>query len=427
MNTQLLIDKSLNVSTTLNDNLDPSIVELAQAIAERHGRVKIVKEQSGIHIYFPSPYVVESEGKKEVYRHYPHGALNAEKYLGIGRFANIKNAYNRNKNVASCMKTGKSINVRWLMDKVKPIEERIGEFVEREVQDQVMLDEELLVEDENGNLVPRAPGLCTPVIELDEDHPARLYLADRGFENLAELHQQFQLSYCHTEEPEDRSKGIYYRRLPAGFKDTPQGRLIFYAIMDGVRVGWQARILDMEVEGGLERCFWHPYRNEWVVMEQRDSPEDKWQTLPGLTDDYAWDYSKYKTGRGTRRNSILMGLDAARLWNRVHGRDGHFVLGLCEGPLDAGRVGPPLCPLLGKSISDNQAKIIIDNFERVIYFGDNDEAGLAAKKKVAKALMGKVGVTFAKVPGKKDLGALPRGPAMLLWNRYLEAGSEKMM
>jgi len=392
-------------SKMVGSQLDPRIMELAEKIAAVHGPTRITTEGSGIHINFPSPHVVELEGEREVLRPWPHGYLNAEKYLFLGRYANLKGTYNSDIMSGFCMKTQKALSVRRLL-KMKPIDERLKISVEKKVLEVMAEKEEGLVEDEHGRKVPRAPGVVIPITELEENHPAITYLAYRGFTDLRRLQKQFELGFCEEEEPEDwENKRLSYRRFVNGFKDTPQGRLIFNARLDGSVIGWQARILDMVV--GDQRYFWHPYLKIWTVMEARNE-QGKWELLEQYqASPIGFKYSKYKTATGSKRNQMVMGLEAARSWNLEQGFDLSPMGIVVEGPLDAARFGPPAMPLLGKFLSDGQADILARNFRRILYVNDEDEQGRQALTKVRDKLGDKVLLKVSSPPpGFEDPGAM---------------------
>ena len=90
---------------------------------------------------------------------------------------------------------------------------------------------------------------------------------------------------------------------------------------------------------------------------------------------------------------------------------------LAEGPLDAGRVGPPGIAMLGKFLSKDQAALLNARFDVVIFVADNDAAGQEAKAKVFSALHEHPGVTLhlLDVPAAvKDLGEMTRPAARAL-------------
>jgi hypothetical protein len=83
-----------------------------------------------------------------------------------------------------------------------------------------------------------------------------------------------------------------------------------------VRVGWQARIL--EIDDGNTKFYLHPYKAEWVPVMARASTEDPWTPLPGYE---GWDPVKYLIAYGARRSQILLGMPhwPFTRWNGLRG------------------------------------------------------------------------------------------------------------
>jgi hypothetical protein len=162
---------------------------------------------------------------------------------------------------------------------------------------------------------------------------------------------------------------IRYRRLLHGFRATPQGRVVFYIYHHGVRVGWQARILEREDENHL--YYFHPYKEVWMAVKTRETPEMEWTPMEGWEE---WDPAKYIAAHGMRRNSILMGLDSARAFNASQRGKKKWAM-VCEGPLDSGRLGPPAVATCGKFLSEQQAALLIAAFDHVVIVPDNDAYG----------------------------------------------------
>ena len=75
--TQLEYASSIAESQRLG--MDSRIVRLANQLARIHGKVRITKEASGVHLYMASPICLREYGKAELYK--MHLALNADKYL----------------------------------------------------------------------------------------------------------------------------------------------------------------------------------------------------------------------------------------------------------------------------------------------------------------------------------------------------------
>jgi DNA primase len=59
---------------------------------------------------------------------------------------------------------------------------------------------------------------------------------------------------------------------------------------------------------------------------------------------------------------------------------------LCEGPLDAARVGPGGVAVIGSSISPTNVELIASKFQIVYTAFDTDKVGKAATEKIGKQL-----------------------------------------
>lgn len=383
--------------------LDEDALALARQLSAIHGTIRVTREAAGVHFYMASPECLVRDGSVELSK--LHLAVNVDKYMA-----------GRDK-VAMCMKTGTPYRVSELLE-MSPLSQRgysdapaklhrVRHFEEMLPLSQrghndapakvtiVDTNRSFLEPDANGNMIPKSPGLVVPIYDLDAEHPAQAYLAQRGFDPMR-LFDQFGICYSYEER-----KDIYYRKLHCGFKDSPQGRIIFYADVNGINRGWQARILECVVDD--LKYFYQPYANEWTAMEH---PVDgKWKPL----DIYkGWDPAKYLTGLGTKRNQCLMGYDAAVASKAKDSRGRRYCV-LCEGPLDAGRFGPPAMATLGKYVSQDQADLLVGRFERVIYVGDNDAAGKDAKARVSRRFseIPEIDFQLAELPARfKDAGEM---------------------
>lgn len=376
-----------------SSEVNQDIKALAGALAEKHGLVRISSESSGTHLYMACPCCLERDGDRELKA--LHLSVNADRYCMIGRFIQQRGAYNNDRS-GMCMKTQKPFSVDELLNML-PLSER--GFKESAPKVLTSKNAHRLVDDGNGNMVPENPGKTIPIVALPDDHPVMEVLRDRGYDSV-ELWHQFRCSYCTEELPQDRDIGRFYKKMPGGFKDTPQGRLIFYTDMQGIQRGWQARILEKIVDE-TEHYFWHPYEQSWEMVFYRSKPEDEWIRAPMYRNDVLeWKPSKYKTATGMSRNSTLMGLDAAIAWNKAQGRDyGSSLAVICEGPLDAARMLSPAIPLLGKHLSHQQAELLVKHFKHVIMVNDNDKAGRQAKTKATTTMAGKCDFTAIELPG----------------------------
>ena len=277
------------------------------------------------------------------------------------------------------------------------------------------VNDAFLEDDGRGHMVPKSPGRVVPVHTLPSTHPAQVYLRSRNF--LAkDLFIQYRLAWCEAERED-----VYYSRTEGGFRNTPQGRLVFYIEVNGVNVGWQARIPELEVDehdGSQTKHYWHPYQQEWVAVSRRSDRATPWKYATPQPGYEGLEVRKYIIGAGARRNSCLMGFDEAMRWNNKFRRPGEpRVAVVTEGPLDAGRVGPPGIAMLGKFLSKDQAALLAARFDQVIYVAQNDESGQQAKGRVVEAMMAHPGVDLQllNVPEMfKDMGEMSRPAARAL-------------
>lgn len=400
------------------------IMDLAEKLAEKHGPVTISKEASGIHIYIADPDLLRTDGAKEFSS--KHLAINADKYLGLNDYdvdlhpttqnRLLYNKYRRrNKEIPSAisMKTKKVYMVSDLL-RYLPIAQRGGLFNNIKAQVSVGSVRKRLVYDENGNLVPEWCGDTVPLHELPENHPAREYLAERGY-NIHLLENQFEACYCKAALPESRGEGRYYSRLPGGMVNSPQGRIIFSVRMNGVRLGYQSRYIDKWV--GNKYYFWS-HTEKWMLIRERNEDGAMRELYPP-TDQFPKGFSphKYLNATGSERNKLLMGFDAAVEFNKSRPFAKRYCV-LVEGPLDAAKIGPPAIALLGKSMSQYQAAEIQKNFSKVITVMDNDEAGRQCLDRIYRMLPS-TPIQNVPVPDHvKDIGELTYMEAYNLVSPY---------
>jgi len=366
--------------------LPRDVYVFVQNLAARHGGGILRNESNGLHLYIACPECLKNFGTKELQS--KHLAINIDKCYGLNKFATYQKSRVstekgvKNELVALCHKTNKGFSVKQLMNMQK-IEDRPEHIKAMHKEVTMAASKAVLLKDERGNYIPYPPGKITPLIELQENHPALEYLRSRDYD-IQSLWEQLGASYCYEETPGDTSStpdeqkiGVYYRRMPDGWKDTPQGRIIFFADIRNTRKGWQARLLEKKVDGW--KWYYHPYREEWVAVEKEIAP-GQWEVREDYRDEkYQWKPSKYRMATGTDmskgvgRSSILMGFDAAVKWNEERKTKIPFAV-LVEGPLDAGRIGAPALAMLGKYLSDQQAALL-RVFKKIIVVLDNDDAG----------------------------------------------------
>ncbi len=220
----------MTTTSTIKPRLEapPEVQILAEALSARHGDVSVRFESSGLHLYMAAPCELESDGRIELEK--CHLAVNADRFLRRGRFAAMPRTVNEDRS-AQCMKCGKGYLVSRLLAWPKLDDRGIKDTTHKV---KVSSATACLVDDGRGNKIPPPPGRCRLITELPHDHVAVQYLVGRQYD-LPTLVRQFRCSYCEEELPEDHELGIGYRRLAAGFNDTPQGRIIFFGDIDGVQ------------------------------------------------------------------------------------------------------------------------------------------------------------------------------------------------
>lgn len=409
-----MFEEDVLTTGSLSGSSVPKVVmRLAERLAAKHGTVTIADEASGLHIHLADPEELVTSGPKELQSR--HLAINAEKYFGIGRydvdeFPTLENktlyAKYRSKDrevpCAVSMKTGHTFSVEDLLV-MPPLKVRLP-FFEGVAPGKVIVgaNRRLLVKDKYGNMVPEWVEEAVPLTSLPDNHPAIIYLTNRGFD-VARLEEQFEACYCTKEKPENRAEGRYYSRLPGGMKNTPQGRIIFSVRMDGVRWGYQSRCIDMWV--GDKFFFWSPSEH-WELIRKKlpdGSVEEKYPADVRFPKGFA--PHKYINATGSERNKLLMGFDAAVRSQESKPFNSRYCV-LVEGPLDAGKIGPPGIALLGKSMSEFQADAIKKHFSKVYTMMDNDAAGKQCLAKIQSRLPN-MEVVDIKVPDTvKDVGEL---------------------
>ena len=359
-----------------------------------HGGGLLFRSKSGtIELQIADPRLLEQDGDKEL--------ASRHLYINVDKVVKEHFWY-----AARCVKDGHVYDVRTLLSML-PLEQRLGNIPRSKIKRRISYIDKLkfMVRDENGNLVPPGPGQCTPLDQLEPDHPAIEYVRGRGFEP-ARLVAQFSGAFC-----DEENSAIGYKRLPGGFTATPQGRIVFFINQLGVCRGWQARQLDRKIDDRFE--MWHPYEKRWAHVANR--VEDAWQMLPRYDGELVNKGStallkqKYVIGVGVEKSTTLMGFDAARDFQGD-------TIGIVEGVLDAARLGPPFCSIMGLCLSTNQAALIANNFRRVIAVPDNDHTPDTDRESNAsifiRAIQDELGsrgveIDIARVPIRyEDAGAL---------------------
>jgi hypothetical protein len=402
---------------SLMESLPRHIQRFIKSMCNRHGGGRLAKEAKGLHLYLPCPLCLEVYGTRELDS--KHLTINLDKYFNRGKFR--YQDLNKADWSALCHKERSHMQRVSILAKYPNLEERGLDAGDRSLV--VTVSSELaLIDDGNGNLIPKHPGEVTPILDLPPNHPAVEYLLRRNYD-LRKLTDQFRAGYCHAQWPEEEktetSKGYKYRNMPDGWKDTPQGRIILYMDVRGVQKGWQARIID-KVEDGW-KWYWHPYRNEWVAVEWK-SPEGEWILREDYRDQFfKWKPSKYRTATGASRNMSVMGFDAALEWNKNRGNSDTVVM-VCEGPLDAARLGPPAVAILGNSISSEQINLLRP-FSRIVLVLDNDAAGQSGSIRAQHILhkMHREYEVFKLPDSVKDVGDMSPEDAQIVFQSIVDS------
>ena len=363
------------------DTYPPEVRRLADALAHIHGDVDISTESSGIHLYLADPGLLQEDGAKELRS--KHCSVNASKFFGIGKWHDAKPGVKRK--CASCMKNGVIYSVEQLLNYLPLSLRGIPDVGPGKVVSKAR--ESVMIEDANGVMIPDHAGTLIPVHELPPDHPASWYLLQRGFD-LKLLYDMFRASYCSAEAPAVSGKRGY-RSLLDGWRNTPQGRIIFHGDVRGSQQIWQGRVIDHTED--TRHFVWHPYREQWCVDSVRDAPDAPWRHVhPYDRQDehgaFVWkDLAKYYNVAGGQRNLSALGFDRAVEWSRGRDPAKRFCI-LVEGPLDAGKIGSPAIAVIGKFLSPGQAQLLASEFPTVLVGYDNDGPGKDQRKKAASVL-----------------------------------------
>ena len=241
-----------------------------------------------------------------------------------------------------------------------------------------------------GELCPPPAGEITPILELDPFHPGRWYLETYRKFDLKRLTEMYRCGFCTEEFPEGRAHKIWYRKFPGGWKDTPQGRVIFHSLHNGTPLTWQGRYPEIVSEDGLTKRALNPYSGKWDILATRGTAVQAWMPAPPfdeVDEDGILKFrpAKYKTAKHSGRE--LMGWDAA-IKRADEDEDPIRWCVLTEGPLDGARVGPGGLTIMGKSLSRDNAAKVASNFHLVITAFDNDKSGKEATSKIAASIHG---------------------------------------
>lgn len=415
---------------------------LAKKLADRQGcQVLVTREASGYHIYLPCPSCLETHGKNELRD--PKFAINASKYLALGdNFSDLRDIQSergtfnpmsagRNVDAQETRNTKSGICMRTRQAK-EPHRFSVTELLSMssitERHPDIKTSSKIVggagsadraahweIDPVSGILCPPPPGEVVPINELPSDHPGVEYLLDRGF-NLDKLWEQFRCSFCTKEYPYGKNE-IYYRKMPGGWMDTPQNRIIFYSLINGAPMTWQARYPERLSDDGLQKYALHPYSRtgQWDHVATRSNAGAAWMPVPPFDEvdergTLRFQPSKYRTAKYSSRE--LIGWDAAVRRAQLDPEMIKWVI-LGEGPLDAARPGPGGVGLIGSSISPENAAKIASTFHIVFTAFDVDKAGREATERVMRALLSPSirnpmvqQVVPIPIPEGKDPGAL---------------------
>lgn len=371
----------------LNINLTQEAKILITRLINIHftGQLHLSRSSDDIELSIPDPELLKLDGPKELYS--KHLYVNISKILR-----------DDHKGAACCIKNMHFYFIDELTS-MKPLLERTDLGWDpvrytKHFKDHLIIPEIITNDDKNSIINnPLEPvisvGKCVPITQLPNDHPAIIYLLNRGFtfDNLKQLECQFNTRFCIEENA--RFKHIFGRdneESIASFNPlsffTPQGRLVFSAIQDGVECLWQARVLETNV---LNSKFYYTYLGEndertgWVKVAEKSTVDNKYKTLPDLN--HSVIKRKYIISPGAKSSECLMGFDAALKWNESNNiPSDKRIIGLCEGVLDAGKMGPPFCSVMRASISRAQFQLIMDRFKHIYFACDHDEAGASLRE-----------------------------------------------
>lgn len=415
-------DNIFTIGSLTSGSIPAAVRSLAEDLARIHGPVRISSEANGLQIYIPDPDGLREDGIRAIQD--PKLAINPELYLGIGRFDVDEYPTKENRRLyrefrsqgkevpsAISMKTKKRWSVDALLTMV-PIQKRMPNMnIRARVTIGTICKD--MVYDKEGNLIPNWVGDTVPLHDLPKDHPAIKYLRSRNYD-INTLEQQFEACYCFKCLPEDRYLGRYYAKLPGGMRKCHQGRIILTIRMNGVRKGYQSRLIDKTENGNY--YVWSD-KEEWLLIRKMNSDGTVSEMYPP-TDEHprGFEVPKYLNATGSKRNELLMGYDAALRFNKSREYKDRYCI-LCEGPMDAARLGPPAIAILGASLSDVQAEFLKKEFGYICTCMDKDVAGRKCLDIINKRLPERVGHDVILPDGVKDAGDLAQSAVL---NIHLE-------
>ena len=343
--------------------LRPKYARLITQLLKVHetGMLHYSVSSNSFELRIPDPNLLIEDGFKEL--NSKHLYINLTKYLEQQHIA-----------PARCVKNGKVYTMLELLN-MKPLRQRqdeipwdIEKFLNKYKQKTLIIPRTSVSIDPNFKVEP--PGECIKVTDLPSNHPAVLYLKDRGFatkQDLENLVNQFNLSFC------IKSNYRNYTDQYMGLSKSPEGRLVFFIYQFGELKGWQARRLEKR-EGDTIYHYhldaFNALKTGWIPVGKYDYTINKIKPLPDVPK--AVFDSKYVIGFGTKASQLLLGFDAALEFNKNKINKSVVIV---EGALDAGKFGAPACSSFGCHISKSQAQLIANNFDRIYLIRDHDLAG----------------------------------------------------
>jgi hypothetical protein len=219
------------------------------------------------------------------------------------------------------------------------------------------------------------PGELIPLSHLGEDHNAMLYLLKRGLDP-AILETHYGVRYC--------SEG---QSFMGGLFNTTN-TLIIPVWLDGKLIGWQSRLLYTPEELDDSEC---------EALGYLVDPDGDWILPP-----------KYFTSPGLDKGRILYNYDWARQSQ---------IVVVCEGAVDAWKVGRSAVAAFGKGLTEQQKRLLQGYWSVVVLLLD---PGSADKETAALSNMfaGIAVVIPVRLTGYEDAGAAPQ---MEIWKQIGQA------
>lgn len=402
-----------NVNSTTSIELNKDLALIITKLLRAHFTGCLHNVGSGhLELSIPDPELLQVDGPKELYS--KHLYVNLTKFLA-----------GEHDRAAHCIKTKTFYNIKDLLT-ITPLEKRnlnkdyrwalgwdpapfIKSFKNKDILTASLMFNCPIEELSDGKACI-SPGRCIPLSDLPENHPAIEYLRNRGFQQIPTLEKQFNASFCVEENPQIKhlilgADASSYKVDPLQF--SPQGRIIFQANQFGITKLWQGRIIEKTVNN--EKYYYAFYgeenpRNGWVKVAHLDPSTKKFIPEQGINPSIL--KRKYIIAPGTKSSNTILGFDAARAYNV--GRPVKTI-GICEGVLDAAKMGPPFCSVMGSSLSIGQLKLISCEFDRLLIACDHDLVGREMLDRLYKNLSYLGGIEYQEFEyplNYKDLGEI---------------------